>query len=205
MNSRIVRSCLCVLLLACVLPTVRAQDKVAPISLDLQVYNAVMVLMKFPIQSPHIVIADTTLNSGCGEESGNPVLMNGCGLFGPPSTAGEVGDLVEKSMPQMAQITWRNFVRQSASSVKLQDSFQSPWPHEVSNLNVPGSGSWKSPDGVILFSKVGFSADRKQALVYVLFLSYMKNVPTSGNFFLFQSTMAGQWEPIGRVAYMETQ
>jgi hypothetical protein len=204
MKSRIVRSCLCVLL-ACALPAVRGQDKVSQISLDLQVYNAVLALMKFPIQSPHILIANTTLNSGCGEESGNPVLMNGCGLFGPPSTAGEVGGLVEKSMPQMAQITWRNFVQQSASSVKLQDSFQSPWPHEVSNLNVPGTGSWKSPDGAIFFSKVAFSDDREQALVYVLFFSYMKNVPTSGNFFLFQSTKAGRWEPIGRVPYMETQ
>ena len=73
----------------------------------------------------------------------------------------------------------------------------------VVDLKGQSSDAWKSPDGAIFFSRVGFSTDHKQALVYVLFFSYMENVPTSGNFFLFQSNDAKHWEAIGRTTYME--
>lgn len=56
-----------------------------------------------------------------------------------------------------------------------------------------------------LFSRVGLNKEGTQALVYVLFFSYMTCVPTSGNFFLFQLNSPGEWDPIGRLTSMETQ
>ena len=62
--------------------------------MDYQVYDAVLDLMQFPVQNPHIVIADTTLNSGCGDKSNNPVRMNDCGIWSPESSAKELGTLL---------------------------------------------------------------------------------------------------------------
>lgn len=194
---------LCICLLAGWLP-IGAQDKVAPVSPDFQIYNGVLALMQFPKQDPRIIIADTTLNSGCGEGSGNPVLLNGCGIIAASAVA-EVGTLVTKSLPQLSPTTWQDLFAQSTSSTKLHDAFQSPWPHAVVDISAPRSDPWKSPDGAILFSRIGWNKEHTQALVYVLFFSYIKGLPTSGNFFLFPVNSGSQWEPTGRVTYMETQ
>jgi hypothetical protein len=205
MFQRVARFLLAVSFLATGLSTVGAEEKATPVSPETQIYNAVLALMKFPKQDAHILIANTTLNAGCGENSGNPVLMNGCGIFGPPTTAAELEPLLKNSMPQLAQATWQNLVEQSASSVKLEDHLQSPWPHAVVEVSMAGVSPWKSPDGMVFFSRVGVNKEGNQALVYVLFFSYMTGLPTSANFFLFQLNSPGEWDPIGRVTSMETQ
>ena len=171
---------------------------------DFPVYNAVLALMQFPKPRPRIVINEKTLNSGCGESSRNTVLMNGCGIFGQGSTASEVGDDLQQSMPELDRAIWAHFTGQVTTSINLPDKFLSPWPHAVVDLNAPLADPWKSPDGVILLSRIGYNPDHTKALVYVLFLSYMQEVPTSGNFFLFQRTGKEPWQPVGRTTYIET-
>ena len=183
----------------------RAQDLPVAVPLDFQIYNGVLALMKFPVSTPHILIANTTLSTACGEKSGNPVLINGCGMFGPPVSVKEVEKTAKESMPRMSQATWQDFTKQNSRSSELKDVFQSPWPHKMSGVDVPQTGAWNSPDGAMFFSRVGFDHDRKQALVYVVFFSYMKDVRTTGNFFLFASNEQGHWEPIGRLSQMESQ
>lgn len=176
-------------------------------SMDYQVYDAVLDLMQFPMQAPHIVIADTTLNSGCGDKSNNPVRMNDCGIWSPESSAKELGALLHQSIPQMDSTTWNNLISKNAASTKLQDNLKSPWPHKVRDIATKSTEGedWSSPNGIILFSQIGFNDKKDEALVYVLFLSYMKGAPTSGNFFLFRKDQAEQWMPAGRVTYMQMQ
>ena len=203
MLIQIVKFCLCTLILSGGSFVTDAQNNVASNSSDFQVYDAVLSLMQFPKQQPRILIVNTTLNSGCGEGSGNPVLMNGCGIFIQDSKPEEFRETLKQSMPKIDNATWTDFLHQTTSSIKLQDSFHSLWPHAVVDMKGANRDAWKSPDGAIFFSRVGFSTDKKQSLVYVLFFSYMENVPTSGNFFLFQSNDAKHWEAIGRTTYME--
>jgi hypothetical protein len=182
-----------------------AQESAEVTATEGQVYEAVFDLMQFPKENPHVLIANTTLNSGCGERSGNPVLMNGCGMWGPPSSIQEVGKLLHHSWPQIAQATWHDLVRKSATSARLQDTLKVPWPHKVVDLasKIPPTEEWKFPDGVIFLSRVGLNVKRSEAIVYVLFFSYMEEVSTSGNFFLFRLNQNKHWEPAGRVTYMK--
>ena len=173
---------------------------------ETQIYNAVLGLMKFPMEQPHILISSVTLNSGCGEKSGNPVLLNNCGIFAPPTTAEDLEGLVkQQGMPTLSATTWISFNHQNARSQSLSDSFKTPWPHVVAEVSNSSSTPWKSIDGAIFLSRVGFSSDRTQAVVYVLFFSYITGVPTSGNFFLFQQHGERAWQPVGRVTLMQTK
>jgi len=205
MNLIRVKSLICCVTMMCFgAVLLYAQNKPEVSQSEYQVYDAVLQLMQFPIPKPYIVIADTTLNSGCGSGSGNPVLMNGCGMFKLPPVD-QTHTLLIKSCPQMEPSAWDDLVLQSKSSYFVQDSFKSSWMHKVADLAAMDSTTAKRKDGIVLFSSVGFSTDHKQALVYVLFLSYMKQVPTSENYFLFQLTQANKWKPIGRLRAMESE
>ena len=180
-----------------------AQDQASAIQLDLQIYNSVLAAMKFPLANARILIADTTLNTGCGDKSGNPVLLNGCGMFGPPATVAQSEENASIAMPEMSKLTWQNFTAQNAASEPLKDAFQTAWPHRMSSVDTPQTDGWDTPDGTVYFSRAGFDRQRKQALVYVLFISNMKDVPTSANFYLFAPDAHGAWKQIGNFTQME--
>ena len=182
-----------------------AQNNTAQSTEETQIYNAVFALMKVPKAEPKVLISSVTLNSGCGETSGNPVLLNNCGIFAPPTTADGLETLLRQQTPTLASTTWLSFIHQNARSETLSDQFKTPWPHVVAEVSNSSSSPWKAIDGAIFLSRVGFSTDRTQAVVYVLFFSYMPGVPTSGNFFLFHLDGSGAWQPIGRVTSMQTQ
>src|SRR5437868_2525655 len=114
-------------------------------SSDAPVYDAVLVLMQFRKEQPRILINEKTLNSGCGESSGNTVLMNGCGIFIQGSTASEVGDAVRESMPGLDQPLWADFTNQVKTSINLTEPVHTSWPHAVVDLNIPATNRWKSP------------------------------------------------------------
>ena len=182
----------------------RAQTEAA--SIDYRVYDAVLDTMQFPIKDPHIVISDTTLNIGCGDKSNNPVRLNDCGIWSPESAKNQVETVLQQSFPEMESATWNNLVSRNAMSIKLQDSFQSSWPHQVRDIATKSQEKvWSHPDGIVLLSQVGFNGKKNEALVYVLFLSYIKQVHTSGNFFLVRMAAANQWKIVERATYMEIQ
>jgi hypothetical protein len=149
---------------------VNAQSDGAQNIEETQVDNAVLNLMKFPKDQPHILISSRTLNLGCGEKSGNPVLINNCGIFAPPTTAEALENLLkQQGMPTLSATTWLSFNHQNARSETLCDSFKTPWPHIVAEVSNSSSIPWKSNDGAIFLSQIGFNTDRTQAIVYVLF------------------------------------
>ena len=173
---------------------------------EYQVYNAVLALMQFPKSDPRIIIVNKTLNTRCGDESGNPVLMNGCGIWvSPISTTEDTNQHLRREWPTMAQSTWVSFTTSNSSSGVLQDRLTSSWPHRLVDMSSQSAPDWKNPDGAIFFSRVGFDSEQNEALVYVLFFSYMKQVRTSGNFFLFRVNPGKNWEPAGRFTYMEME
>jgi len=183
-----------------------AQDKDAVTAKEYQVYNAVLGLMQFPKSDPRIIIVNKTLNTRCGDESGNPVLINGCGIWGPPiSTTEETNQQLRREWPKMAQSTWESFTTSNLSSGVLQDKLRCSWTHRLVDMSSQAAPDWKNPDGAIFFSRVGFNNEQSEALVYVLFFSYMKQIHTSGNFFLFRVNPSKDWEPAGRFTYMETE
>jgi hypothetical protein len=196
------RSVFLVFVLAVLAPA-QTPKKAVPSSVQYQVYNAVLALMQFPKENALLKIADTTLNTGCGDASGNPVLMNGCGMFGPPTTAEATYAPARHALPSMERSTWEALLSESKSSTVLHDSFQSAWSHEVFNITKAAEG--RKADGIIFLSPVGLSSNGKEALVYVLFFSYMEHVSTSANLFLLRTNQAGDWVPAGRFTVMETQ
>lgn len=186
-----------------VFASAQAPKKAAPLPVQYQVYNAVLALMHPPKEHAFIKVANTTLNTGCGDESENPVLVNGCGMFGPPSTADATYAPASQAFSDMERSTWEALLSGSKSSTILHDSFQSAWSHEVFDITKAADG--RKADGIIFLSSVGLSLNGKEALVYVLFLSYMENVPTSANLFLLRVNETGDWAPAGRFTVMESQ
>ena len=167
------------------------------------VYNDVLAGMKFPVADPHAGIADTTLNTGCGETSGNPVLMNNCGMFIPPATANGIYDEAHKAWPMLAPETWADLVQQSKTSVHLRDRFVTPFQHRLSDLRSKGSGAWAQPNALLFFSNVGFNKQHNQALFYVQVFSYTPHVPTGGDLFFLTLVPGGKWQVSGRLTLIQ--
>ena len=58
------------------------------------------------------------------------------------------------------------------------------------------------PGPAIFLSQVGFNQKKTQAIVYVLIFSYMDQITTAGDYFIFHLKKSGHWEPKGRVTYI---
>ncbi len=196
------RASLCISLLTALASAQTPHGK-EQVDIQARVYDVVLNLMQFPKDQAYIKIANGTLNTGCGEASGNPVLMNNCGMFGAPATAEATYPVARQAFPNMQQSTWIDLLNKSKASRLLQDSFHTSWTHEVSDIGKAAGG--RKADGVIFLSAVGLSARRDEALVYVLFFSYMEHVPTSANLFLCRVNGSGEWRPTARLAVVETQ
>lgn len=166
-------------------------------------YNTVLAGMKFPAVDAHIGIADTTLNTGCGETSGNPVLMNNCGMFIPPATADGIYAEARKAMPTLSPETWSDLVQQNRLSVHLKDNFLTPFKHRLSDLKSKASGPWAQPNAFLFLSNVGFDKKHNQALLYVQVFSYMSHVPTGGDLFLLTLTPNNKWQVDGRLTLIQ--
>lgn len=185
---------------------VQAQGSTDVAEAEYQVYSAVLDLMQFPKRDARIVTADTTLNRRCGVESGNPVLLNNCGIWAPPSTPEELFRLLRDSWPKLGKPTWDNLVTKSSTSTTLQDKLTTPWAHRLVDVaHGAAEEGWKTPDGAVFLSRVGLSRDSREAIVYILFFSYMDSVPTAADFFIFQRDTPKPWTPVGRITYMQTQ
>jgi hypothetical protein len=170
---------------------------------EYRVYNAMLGLMQFQKKDLHMLIAGTTLNFKCGGDSGNPVLMNGCsGMRMPPEKLSDVMRLLQENWPSMETASWEDFAKENADSATLRDNFSTAWKHKVAPLDIPLSGEWASPDVTIFLSRVGFNVNQTEAVVYCLTFSYMDNVFTEGDYFIFR-TDRGEWQPKGRVTYVK--
>jgi hypothetical protein len=165
-------------------------------------YNAVFADMQFPKRDPLILIIATTQSTQCGDQGTGMVLINGCGMWAPPQTAAAVHDVLRKDWPRMYDSTWTNFLQVNKTQLPLQNRVNPPWRHEFRNFTNEPAATEK-PDGVVLLSAVGFNSDRSQAIVYVLFLSYMEGATTSGNLFLLKKTPSGLWQIDGRETLIE--
>ncbi len=186
------------------LSSILADDQPAVSEQGYRVYNALLNLMQFQKKDIHMLIADTTLNFKCGEDSGAPILMNGCGgMRMPPDEPSDIMRLLQKNWPTMETATWEDFAKQNAESAKLQDAFSTSWKHSVAAFGGPLPREWASPDLVIFLSRVGFNMNQTEAVVYCLTFSYMDKVPTEGDYFFFR-TDAGEWKPKGRLTYVQT-
>lgn len=168
-----------------------------------EVYNAVFAGMRLPVKPGRVLIADTTLNTGCGDASGNPVRMNDCGMFFPPATEQGIYDEARKAWPALSAQAWTDLLKKSRRSVTLIDAISTSFEHRVSNLQGEPEMAWKKPDALICLSQVGFSAEQKQAVVYIQIFSYMAGVPTGGDLFLLNRDTKGQWQVTGRLTLIK--
>jgi hypothetical protein len=181
-----------------------AQTKGDATSQEYKVYEAVLGLMdQIPKQDPHVTIFNVTLNSQCGEAASLLPLANGCTfLWMKPDTAKSVKHLLSSQWVDLDVSTWPDFETKNDSSVRLHEPLSTPWKHKLVG---PGeeqtSKEWDSPDLTIFLSRVGFNAKKTEAVVYVLTFSYMDQVETGGDYFLFRFDKTGQWVPNGRVRY----
>ncbi len=181
----------------------KAQNQRESSSDENGVYEAVLGLMDhIPIEDPHVTIFGMTLNSKCGEEAYPSPLANGCTfLWMKPDTANSVKKLLHEEWGDFENPTWSDFEAKNAASVRLQEPIATPWKHK---LVFPGDGpskGWESPNLTIFLSRVGFNQKKTEAVVYVLIFSYMNQVETAGDYFLFRIGKTGHWEPNGRVTY----
>jgi len=171
---------------------------------DYAVYNAVLDGIQFPDANAHTLVADHTLNFKCGADSGNPVLFNGCsGMIVPPDTPQKIRELLNDGFAKMGALTWIDFEHKNMRSLKLQDSFVTSWKHMLDgpDIRADNSKEWSAPNCTFYFSSVGFNPEKTEAIVFVLLLSNMENVPSSGDYFLYRLESAKKWNPNGRVQY----
>ncbi|HUL14353.1 MAG TPA: hypothetical protein VLV88_00015 [Terriglobales bacterium] len=168
---------------------------------EYKVYEAVLGLMDhIPKEDPHVTILNRTLNSKCGDD--NPVLANGCSfLWVKPQSAKDVKRLLSSEWSDMDKSTWPDFQTKNAESVALHDPLQTPWKHKFQGEGIDLPKEWESPDLTIFLSRVGFNERKSEAVVYVLVFSYMDQVSTAGDYFLFRLDRQSLWIPSGRVTY----
>jgi hypothetical protein len=193
---------------AAFLASAQAPNRSAVSEDDYRVYNAVLDLMQFPKNDVHVVISDATLNFKCGGESGNPTLANGCSFLAiPPDTADQIRELLRKKWPDLAKSTWADFQEKNNEGAKLTDSFVTPWKHRLvgADIHDDGAKEWDSPDMELFLSRVGFNVQKSEAVVYVLSFSYMDQVPTGGDYFLFRLNEQKKWQPNGRIRYFDQE
>ena len=122
----------------------------------------------------------------------------------PPDTTEQVIQLLHDNWKELAKSTSDDFEQKNATSTKLQDSIASTMKHKVLPIADSNamSGEWHSPDLIICFSRVGMNPQKTEAIVYALNLSYMADVPTEGDYFLFRLNDSKQWKPNGRITYL---
>jgi hypothetical protein len=170
-----------------------------------KVYNSVLAEVQFPGKSPHLLITNKTLNLKCGADSGNPILLNQCSALAiSPDTAENLQQLLQENWPRLKKSTWDSFLIENSNSVRLRDAFATPWPHKLAGPDLEpdndSSPGWDFPSGQFYLSQPGFSSDRAQAVVYVFFVSYTEDIPSSGDYFLLELEKTG-WVVKGRVRY----
>lgn len=180
-----------------------AQHQPEPPNDERSVYEAVLGLMdNIPVENLHVTIYGTTLNTKCGKAAYPSPLANGCTfLWIKPDTAGTVKKLLHQEWPGFEDGTWSDFEAKNATSIRLSEPITTPWKHK---LVFPGDlpdKDWENPNLAIFFSRVGFDQNRREAVVYVLIFSYMDQLPSAGDYFLFRIGKTGHWEPHGRVTY----
>jgi hypothetical protein len=190
-------------MLGAISPPVRAQGRPEVSPDEHKVYEAVLGLMThIPKEDPHVTIFAVTLNSKCGKDAYPSPLANDCTfLWMKPDSANSVKRLLREEWADMENSTWSDFEGKNNVSVSLREPISTPWKHK---LIAPGDGpekDWESPDETIFLSRVGFNQKKTEAVVYVLIFSYMDQVATAGDYFLFRADNAGHWEPNGRVTY----
>ncbi len=83
----------------------------------------------------------------------------------------------------------------------MQEPIATPWKHKLIYPGDPPSKDWDSPNLTVFLSRVGFNQKKTEAVVYVLTFSYMDQVDTGGDYFLFRIGKSGHWEPNGHVTY----
>jgi hypothetical protein len=159
-------------------------------------------MSQMPKSDLRVTIFNVTLNSKCGEAA-NPIpLADGCSfLWLKPDDAKSVKNLLRDQWGEMDSVTWADFVEKNAASGHLQEPISSPWKHKLVGPEDEPTKDWQSPDLTLFLSRVGFNRNKTEAVVYVLMFSYMDQVSTEGDYFLFRLSKGGKWEPNGRVTY----
>jgi hypothetical protein len=165
-----------------------------------EIYDAVLDEVTLPKTALHATIYDKTLNLKCGEESGNPVLINGCGgLVMPPDRLEQVHSVLKTGLGFFSASTWESFAAMNQASVGIRDGFRTALKHKLIGKDLPEE---TSPDFTFFLSRPGFSKDKTEALVFVLMFSYVENVPSSGDYFLVRLDRGSKaWKVGGRVQY----
>lgn len=157
---------------------------------------------QMPKKDARISIYNVTLNGKCGASDDFVPLANGCSfLWVKPDDANSVKRLLRNEWQNLDNATWLDFEAKSAASVHLQDPIVTPWKHKLVGPEDDSGKDAQSPDLIIFVSRVGFNQKKTEAIVYVLIFSYMDQVSTAGDYFLFRMNKAGQWEPNGRITY----
>lgn len=171
---------------------------------EYRVYEAVFNLIDhIPAKDPHVTIFRATLNSKCGEDAYPAPLADGCTfLWIKPDTPDSVKQRLHEESEGMENSTWSDFEAKNATSINLHEPIATPWKHKlVSAGEKDAAKEWASPDLTFFLSRVGFNKTKTEAIVYVLMFSYMDQVSTEGDYFLFRMDKKGHWEASGRVTY----
>lgn len=168
---------------------------------EYKVYEAALELMdQIPKKDPHVAIYYATLNSKCGEEAYPAPLADGCTfLWIKPDTPARVKELLREDWADMEDSTWADFEARNAESAQLHEPITTLWKHKLIGAGDKPSEDWDSPDLTIFISRVGFNQKKTEAVVYVLIFSYMDNVSTAGDYFLFRTDKKAHWICHGRV------
>lgn len=143
----------------------------------------------------YVIIGDFTSSFRCGTKAKNGFQMGGCGGMRAPVESPRLAiDSVRGSLQGLRKSAITDFLGNNARAFPLARKFILPvkyvlyGPH--ARTRIPKQ--WGAPAYAFYLSRVGFSANGKQALVFVNYISW-KNRSLSGGAYLLLERKAGQW------------
>lgn len=143
----------------------------------------------------YIIIGDFTSSLRCGATAKNGFQMGGCGGMRAPGEAPRRAvDNVRNALRGLRKSAISDFLQKNARAFPLARRFVLPvkyvlyGPH--AHTRIPRQLG--APAFAFYLSRVGFSANGKQALVFVNYISW-KNRSLSGGAYLLLEREAGQW------------
>lgn len=139
----------------------------------------------------YVMIGDFTSSFQCGANSENGFQLGGCdGLRTSSETPSQAIDSVRGSLGGIRESTIADFLRKNTREFPLQREFILPFKYFLFGRNtVVGPAPSKeegSPDFAFYLSRVGFSKDSKQALVFVNHINWTNRRLSGGDYVLLE-------------------
>jgi hypothetical protein len=176
--------------------SVAQQPSTSPSAEEYAVMGAMLDGFHDAGRASHPIVADYTATFDCNSIC-NGMKVSGCnGLALNDETSEQRLTIVKRDLPDLDQTTIPDFEAKNRHCSKIADKIPSQSPFFLFGNDHPQKlpAGWEKAD-FFYFSRVGFNAQRTQALVNVSFMSGTDGTRSGGKYFLLRHEN-GKWIPV---------